>query len=264
MHNLLAVYERSLFAQLADSTETKRLAFRLRYQVYCRERAYERIDGYPEQMETDAYDDHALHLLVRSQANGAPVGVARLVRDAAGGRGSLPIESHGSRSVSAHLSRLRSAGSGGIAEVSRVAVTKGLKSITRRSPGANVALRRQAESTAGAESPSLSSRHVSMGLLALMLTQSWRHDITHWTALIDSSLLRFLPWLGIGCQPIGTVIDHRGQRQPVVVAVSDVWAGIVEHCTPAALLTRRIAGPALVPDGQPVTKKPLAVPRPGI
>jgi N-acyl amino acid synthase of PEP-CTERM/exosortase system len=48
-----------------------------RHDVYCKELAYEPMR--PDSMETDAYDAHSAHCLLRSKANDEYVGCIRLV-----------------------------------------------------------------------------------------------------------------------------------------------------------------------------------------
>lgn len=61
----------------AISDNEKAAAFRIRHSVYCEDLEWEttRADG----METDAYDAHALHCLIRSRASGDFIGCVRLI-----------------------------------------------------------------------------------------------------------------------------------------------------------------------------------------
>jgi N-acyl amino acid synthase of PEP-CTERM/exosortase system len=52
---------------------------RMRYDVYCRELGGERAEDHPDGRERDSYDRASVHILVRSVADGEPVGSTRLV-----------------------------------------------------------------------------------------------------------------------------------------------------------------------------------------
>lgn len=212
------VYDSLLSVQLATTPRDLRDAQALRYRVYCIERGFEQSADFPNRLERDEFDLHALHLLVRYQPAGQAVGVTRLVLDGERESNQLPIEGHQSPSVARNLARVRSQPGSKLAEISRLAVTRQLAAIRAG----------DAPSTpmSGGRVGHLNSTHVSVGLLAQALVASWEQGITHWTALLDSGLLRFLSRLGIHCQPIGTVIEHRGPRQPVMASVADLWAGV--------------------------------------
>jgi len=125
LEDLTEVYRRVLLASAAEDMVSRRAAFRLRYKVYCVERGFEDISRYPERMEWDSYDGHARHVLVRARSRrGGVVGASRLVVDTAC-QGGLPIESHGSVGVCRQLAHVREHPDVRLAEVSRLAVTRG-------------------------------------------------------------------------------------------------------------------------------------------
>ena len=71
-----------LRAYLARSEAARRIHFRLRYEVYCRETGFEPAEQHPEGIERDAFDEHAEHFLVGHE--GRPpetrwVGTMRLI-----------------------------------------------------------------------------------------------------------------------------------------------------------------------------------------
>lgn len=67
---------------LARSEAARRIHYRLRYEVYCRETGFEPAEQHPEGIERDAYDEHAEHFLISHE--GRPpetrwVGAMRLI-----------------------------------------------------------------------------------------------------------------------------------------------------------------------------------------
>src|SRR5512134_3593348 len=65
----------------ADSPELLRDVFHLRYQVYCIEQRAPGFEAskYPDEMESDEYDAHSSHILLRHRPSGEFVGTARLI-----------------------------------------------------------------------------------------------------------------------------------------------------------------------------------------
>jgi N-acyl amino acid synthase of PEP-CTERM/exosortase system len=77
----------------ATTPELRRDVYRLRYDVYCREFGYESIADNPHGMESDVYDPHSLHVLVRHRASGLSAGCTRIIPAAPTSRlRQLPIE----------------------------------------------------------------------------------------------------------------------------------------------------------------------------
>jgi N-acyl-L-homoserine lactone synthetase len=72
------------------ATEEKDLKaiFRLRYHVYCIEWDFEKPDDHPDGIETDAYDEHSIHIGIKDD-NDRVVGAMRLILDSSEG---FPLE----------------------------------------------------------------------------------------------------------------------------------------------------------------------------
>ena len=69
----------------AETPETLREVFRLRYRVYCLERRFENPADHPNGQETDQFDRRSLHSLLVYQRTGAMTGTVRLVLPELGG-----------------------------------------------------------------------------------------------------------------------------------------------------------------------------------
>ena len=178
--------------RLADTPSLVREAFRLRHQVYCRERGYEPDRG---GLETDEFDGHARHAVVCNQRNGEVVGTVRLI---------LPITKK-ARSLPMHqicqtrlLDGLPAATTG---EVSRFAVSR-----ERRSSGT-------------AADPLL-----RLGLVQGLVRMSRDAGVTHWCAVLERSLLRLLRMTAIHFLPVGPCVEFHGLRQPAVAHVGGLMA----------------------------------------
>lgn len=71
---------REISIEIAETNEDFRALHRLRYDTYCREVNYLlNPEDYPDEQERDAYDEHSVHMVVRS--GGAVVATMRLIKD---------------------------------------------------------------------------------------------------------------------------------------------------------------------------------------
>lgn len=182
---------------VVDTTNTPTLrheAYRLRHQVYCVEREFEPEMG--RDIETDAFDAHAMHVVLKRRANLEVVGTARLVlpQPSLPGHG-LPVQALCGVDLSARIPLATSA------EVSRFALSKD---------------RRGASCDATAL--------IRLGLVQGLVRLSQECGVSHWCAVMERSLLRLLRYSTIHFEPVGAMIEHHGQRQPAVASIDAVLA----------------------------------------
>ncbi len=181
---------RSRYAvQVADSAELIQEAYCLRHQVYCTERGYEPGTG---GLETDMFDAHSSHAVVRERHNGRVVGTVRLILPLADNQRSLPTQQLCTPGLLDGLP-IRTT-----AEVSRFAVSK-----DRR----------------GADAMADSLLRLSLVQGAVRMSRD--HGVTHWCAVMERSLLRLLRTTAIHFSPVGPCVEYHGLRQP---AVADLGA----------------------------------------
>ena len=190
--------EAAYTVDLVDTPDLLREAYALRYQVYCRERDFEQSDT---GLETDEFDGHAPHVVLRRRDDGMVIGTARLVLPHVGHR-ALPV----SRLCAPRLMRHLPAGTG---EVSRFAISKERRGM---STGATALTR--------------------LALVQGLVRLSAAHGITHWCAVMEPSLLRLLRASAIHFDAMGPLVEHHGTRQPCSIAI-DAMIGRMAHEIPA-------------------------------
>ncbi|MFZ4701016.1 MAG: GNAT family N-acyltransferase [Candidatus Methylumidiphilus sp.] len=66
---------------LADTEESKKIHFNLRYQVYCIEKGYEDASQHDGMLEMDGYDSDADHFLIKCKETEQWIGTFRLITD---------------------------------------------------------------------------------------------------------------------------------------------------------------------------------------
>ncbi len=114
-----SLFTRYFNLELATTRRQRELCFGLRYRVYCEEKRFESRDQYPTRLESDSFDAHSLHALIRDRRNGRPAASVRLVL--ATRVESLPLEVYCRNSL--HVGELeRMTRRDTVCELSRLAV----------------------------------------------------------------------------------------------------------------------------------------------
>lgn len=158
----------------------------VRYQIYCLERGFEDPQQYPEGMETDSYDRHAIHLAAIEESTGKVVGCTRIIRDSALG---FPLEQHFQLDTPLNYVDRRCVG-----EISRLAVTK---------------------------SHCQEFQIVSL-LLDHLFLESGRFGITHWYAAMAKGLPVLLRRRKLLFAKAGPEMDFHGVRAPYVLDLEEM------------------------------------------
>ncbi|SDM68057.1 N-acyl amino acid synthase, PEP-CTERM/exosortase system-associated [Geoalkalibacter ferrihydriticus] len=153
----------------------------VRYQVYCLERGFEDPAQYPDGIETDIYDPHAVHLAAVEEQTGQVVGSARIILDSPLG---FPLEQHFKLDATLdHVDRKE------LCEISRLAVTK--------------------------------SHCQDFGIVSLLLDhlflESGRLGLTHWYAAMAKSLAVLLRRRKMHFQEAGPEMVYHGIRIPYIL-----------------------------------------------
>ena len=204
----------------AHSDSEKAEAYRIRHSVYCEDLAWEAIR--PDGMETDEYDAHALHCLIRSKDSGKFIGCVRLVLanpDAPDAL--LPFERtcgpalHRSQFDPAKLPRDR------IAEVSRLAIVGQYR---RRRGEKHTPAGTIQDSESDNQQPRFA--WLLIGLYMGVFAIAARQGLEHLFLLSEPRLARHLNKIGITNTQIGQPTGHRGFRVPAVMNVDQVISNL--------------------------------------
>lgn len=216
----LGVGFRKYFAALPALTDDlKRAAYRIRHEVYCEDLAYEPVR--PDGLETDAYDAHAMHCLLRGVQDERFVGCIRLVLPDVGDPGQpLPFERVCAPTLDRRIVDPAALPRATIAEVSRLAVIRQYRRRKgeARDPGAIT------DNDFGTpERPRFP--YIPVGLYLGMMAQARRHGIETLFVLTEPRLASHLSRLGVRLTQIGGPVEHRGLRVPSMLRVREVIDG---------------------------------------
>lgn len=182
---------------VAKNPAMQKLAYQLRYQVYCVENEFEDKSLYPDELEKDRFDSHAVQSLVLHRASQKALGTVRLIlpqKDTAIG---LPLWT---LNPQACLFKNHGFPASRTAEISRFAVSSAAMESIRATH-------------AGFTRGTL-FRNVMMGLIIAIAQASLMHNVTHLCALMDPRLFKFIKTIGLPFEALGAPFAHRGMRQP--------------------------------------------------
>ena len=193
-------------------------SYRLRYQVYCCERRFLDASHYPDGIETDVFDSHAVHLGVVDDW-GTLVATARLVRRTSEG---LPMFGHCSvLRRAAVLADPRAP----LVEVSRLAVSRA--SLGTDDEGAR-------RPTAAERAQRHAARFEMITVLYRELYQaSKRHGFTHWLVATEPSLQRLVLRFRFPFVQVGPLTDYFGPVAPYLMDLGEFEQEILSGEAPA-------------------------------
>lgn len=211
MNDIVAAFNEYFEVIDADTPELVREAFRIRYQVLCIEQRAPGFDAsrYPEEMESDGYDRHSSHILLRHCPSGTIVGTARLILpDPLDPKKLFPTERY--MKLDPTLIDIGKLPRQNIAETSRLHIVRGFR-------------RRRGDSKSGEtevvveENRTKIRRRFPHPILALgvgLIRMSAAHHITHWLSIMDPALNRLLGTYGFQHDRVGPITEYYGQRGP--------------------------------------------------
>lgn len=188
--------------------------YRVRHRVYCDELGWEpvRDDG----MEQDAYDPQSLHILLRSRTLNEYVGCIRLIRcHEHFPSNPLPFEEACADVLDQRLIENLALSRDSIAEVSRLAVDSRFR---RRQGEQRRPVAISDDDYGNLRRPRFP--YIPVGLYLGMLEQARLHGIDNLFMLTEPWLAGHFRRLGVRLEPIGSPIEHRGQRVPSMMSVS--------------------------------------------
>ena len=191
---------------LADTSQSNKIHYQLRYKIYCLEKRYEDPESYPDSQECDGYDVHAAHFIIRSRDSAIWLGAMRLI---IGAPATLPIttlatiEPHAIDGLTNKIT----------AEASRLCVLP-----ARLNPRpSHLDSHINDVGSADRSSPSSDIFHaswISLILIRAARRYSLDHGIRYCFFFAANSLARMLTRVGMEIHAIGPAIEHRGLRRP--------------------------------------------------
>jgi N-acyl amino acid synthase of PEP-CTERM/exosortase system len=230
--------------EIDDTPSLLEQSFGLRYQVYCLERAFLNPEHYPNHLEIDAFDAHALHFGTMN-LQGELVGTVRLVQDGVAG---FPLFLH--CTIFPGETELYRPGNT-VVEVSRLSVSRKYR---RRKDDGAYGDQGAPPVHAGKERRGEHAEYggeLIVSMYRALYQASKRRGITHWLAATEKSLHRLLAKYAFPLRLIGPDTDYFGPVTPYLMNVSEFDEVILSHKTP--ILDDFLVG--LEPQFRPVPRR---------
>lgn len=186
----------------AETEEELSEAYKLRFEVYCRERNFLPYKEYPFQYEIDEFDPYSIHFI--AMIDSQPIGTSRLILNNPGG---FPIEKHYNLDISEIGMNKEMA-----TEISRLAVIK--KRVRILGYG---------------------KAKITWGLFKVMYQEAQNHGIKHLYAAMEISLWRLLSKCHIRFSQIGLSKEYYGGLcAPFVADMKDIENNLFLNNEPLA------------------------------
>ncbi len=211
--NQAQIYGRYFSVMRADTPDLLREVYRLRYQIYCIEHAFEDPNDHFAGEEVDEYDCRSVHAALVHRSSNQVCGCVRLILPSE--RAALPITKCVSRDAAATLVTRHTA------EVSRYAVSKAFRRRAGESEYSDVRFGDLGQVELRRLMP-----HITLGLMLAVATLSEACGISHLAAVMAPALLRLLRSCGMEFATLGPPVEHHGTRQPCFASVRDLLAGV--------------------------------------
>ena len=214
-------FDRSFEVFLADTVESKKLNYKIRYKVYCEEMCFENKEFFPDQMECDEWDAYSDHFLVRHRYSGEWIGAMRLVRQ----KDSIfPFqekclldegireEQHVEHSV--ELSRLCV-----VKEARRFAMPKLVSNSL-----ANAKMPQENNNVTNLNDLKINSRTIMWGLYRAAAVYLKNNNIDYVYTLATQALVSYARKEGFELRKVGSTCEHKGTRTPYQFNIDNVLA----------------------------------------
>lgn len=213
----LDAFHRHFTVVEATSDEMRDRIFRLRYQVYCVEHAFEDAAANPDGREIDEFDAHSVHAALIHNESGELAGGVRLIMPRPGDDGcGLPVMKSCTltEQLMGHCTDISRVG-----EISRYAISKQFRRRRFEKMHADIGI------LSAGHDKDIERRimpFLTLGLIRGVYDLSVKHGVDQLVAIMDPLLLRLMKRMSLEFAPVGPLVNHHGMRQPCTASVADL------------------------------------------
>lgn len=220
-HMLEHAYNKSFSILRAETDTLREEVFRLRYKVFCVENPFEDKASFPDQMEKDAYDKRASHILLRENETGQAIGTIRLILP----NHDNPDQSFPMQAVCNHSLMQSHDSVQTFCEVSRLCITREFRTRRARSKEAiGMPLKDYLKS------PSINKAltqhlipYAPLGLFKEAFSWALDHKSVNCVAVMEPHLIKSLRKIGFRCAHLGETVEFHGIRQPIIFNIKQMY-----------------------------------------
>lgn len=194
---------------LADQDEDRIEAFKIRHNVYCEELKFE--PEYETRLETDDFDQHAYHCLIKHKVSETSAGTVRIVYSSNEDE-VLPLEKYCLDSIDHPTLNPKTFARSEICEISRLAVPAEFR--RRKTDKFDGAATGAINEDVYSEKELRCFPFIAVGLYLSAASVTIEKGINHVFVMMEPRLARSMKFVGINFQQIGPVVDYHGKRAP--------------------------------------------------
>ena len=206
---------------VAFSDDLQSESYKIRHNVYCEELKFEETRS--NYQETDDFDEHSAHCLIKHIPTGSYAGTVRIVRTKSVDQ-LLPIEKYCISSIDEKSVHPSDFPREQICEISRLAIpAKFRKRATDKFSG----------SATGAINEHIYSERelrcfpfIAVGLYLSAASITAHYGIQHCFVMMEPRLARSLRFVGIPFQQVGPVVEYHGKRAPYYISRKLLMEGL--------------------------------------
>lgn len=198
---------------LADTEESKKIHFQLRYHVYCDELRFEDKNNFPNKSESDEWDTNAIHFIVRHKYTGQYLGALRLAQGAQRG---FPLEKYSKLYKKPNENQYAYS-----MEISRLCVIKEARRFNSKSETI-IDPKQKYYSRANINEYRPSNRELMWGMIRAAALYSHNIGVIKWYILVAPALALTIQKAGFSMKKIGHACQLRGERTPYILNVDQV------------------------------------------
>lgn len=214
--DLVEPYREFFSITMADTDDLRKEVFRLRYDVYCRELAWEDPGNFPDQLEKDIYDGVSRHCLLMHKRTGLYAGTVRMVLTHDSDlQPPIPLVDHCAGKLFDGPLRPDRLPVGSYGEISRLALRGEFR---RRASEQNNPEGHGEQLFEWTQTERRRFPHIALGLYLGASAVGLADGASGVYAMMEPRLARHLRYAGIRFEQVGEPIDFRGLRAPYYIS----------------------------------------------
>ena len=213
---------------LADTSHSKNIHYKIRYQVYCQETGFENPENYVTPLEVDEYDAKSIHFVAKDKASGDWLGAIRLVVGVAESTPSFNSLSDESLDKRRILNSVNKFQSNKVVEISRLCVLKKYRTKVK-----NKAAQKVGSSDIANECGTVIEHvdrkrqsEIMMGLVRAAYAYCVKNKLDVCLFTVTKALARILSSLGFNIKNAGQECEYHGIRAPYFCEIENFLSGV--------------------------------------
>lgn len=171
--------------------------YKLRYEVYCLEKAFENSSHFPHEQEIDIYDARSVYILIQHKKSGEFIGTARLILPDRGNINDISYDHFPAQKLSKHS----------------MVYDENIFPLNRTAEVSRICYSQKKATELGIDA--LERKLILPGLLNGIYMLSDLHQVDIFMALLEKRLIDKCHIIGFSPCDVGDAIEHKGTRHLV-------------------------------------------------